>query len=139
MAASLTFAACLALVTLGLAGWLVLRWRALTEGAADAEERSFWRWQLRRRAVVCLLLGLIAAAIAYGPWVRDPAHVAPYWLCVLALLGGVLFMAACDLLATRFYAARLHNRAAELAALRAAALRREAESRGPAAADGETP
>jgi peptidoglycan/LPS O-acetylase OafA/YrhL len=89
---------------------------------SEASERDvdFARRRFRRRAQVCLLLGVVGAAIIGGNWMNHPLLAAGYWLCVLALLGGMAILAVVDLIGSRTHFQTLHDeQAVERAALRA--------------------
>ena len=94
--------------------------RAAEHSGASERDIDFARRRFRRRAQVCLLLGVVGAAIIGGNWMNHPLLAAGYWFCVLVLLGWMAVLAVVDLIGSRAHFQTLHDeQAVERAALRA--------------------
>ena len=112
----LAFAVLMLLASAGLMLWHVRTWRRMRDrpDPPDAKEAEYrWR-QFRRRMQSMVLLALSAVALLVGHWI-NPERVSPlvfsvYWGGVILLVVWVGLLAVADMISTKSYFARVHER-----------------------------
>jgi MFS family permease len=125
------FSAGLLAIAVGLMATHLRAWR-IADQNEDSPERRFAWLQFRRRMQTSGLIGLVAAAIYGGQFVRSPQWLGPYWLGVLSLVLWLVLLALVDAGAIHKHYARLRaEHRDQLAALEARLRQVEAQAPEP--------
>lgn len=107
MVSSFLVAGLLAALAIGTYVWQSSAWKAQQQGEPSGQEIEFYRYRHRRRMQISLLLGLVALAIAAGPWITDPLLLGVYWLVVLVVLCWIISLSLIDAWASQRFFARV--------------------------------
>ncbi len=105
----------ISLILIGLSGVLLdshrRAWRTAQQDTTKGErERRFALSQYRRRMQASGIIGMLGAAIGFGPLVpHEPWPMAIYLASLTGACGCIMALAALDAWATRQYFARLRN------------------------------
>jgi hypothetical protein len=125
---TITFAAFLVFLALGLLAWHWNVWRQADHGGLPEREQEFHRRQFRRRIQASGMLGVIGLLIMGSLWIEETIAQALFWLGVLFALLWVVLLALADWWASRtFYGRDQALQTAEIEILKAEIRKYESE------------
>ncbi len=107
---AIVVAGLLMICAVALVLWHLSSWRAAKQQDLEAAELDYRRRQFRRRMQTSGLLGLLAAGLVVGVFIRRPPLVVLlYWGGMLVLVGWVALLALVDWWATKLHFNRLRR------------------------------